>query len=230
MFNEWQLRREIVDIGKKAYDRGLVSATDGNISCRVMGDRFLITPSGSCLGELKPDQLVYVDFDGKVLSGGKPTGELSMHLAAFRERSDINAVLHAHPPVTTGFTIAGESLAQCVIPEVVMIFGTIPTTEYATISTDEGAQVIKNLIKNHDAIILDRHGTITVGKSLTDAYRKLEKVEYCAQVTLAARQLGQVKTLSTEQIKKLDAVRKQYGYEGQASLCEQCGVCKITNS
>jgi len=230
MVSEWQLRREIVDIGKKAYDRGLVSATDGNISCRIMGDRFLITPSGSCLGELKPDELVYVDFDGKVLSGGKPTGELSMHLAAFRERPEINAVLHAHPAVTTGFTIAGESLAQCVIPEVVMIFGTIPTTEYATISTDEGAQVIKDLIKNHDAIILDRHGTITVGKSLTDAYRKLEKVEYCAQVTLAARQLGHVKTLSEEQIKKLDAVRKQYGYEEQASLCEQCGVCKLTDS
>ena len=108
MPSEWQLRREIVDIGKKAYDRGFVTATDGNISVRVMGDRLLITPSGSCLGELKPDQLVYIDFDGKVLSGGKPTGELSMHLAAFRERPGINAVLHANPPITTGFTIAGE--------------------------------------------------------------------------------------------------------------------------
>jgi len=224
--NEWQLRREIVDIGKKAYERGFVTATDGNISVRVMGDRFLITPSGSCLGELKPDQLVYVDFGGKVLSGGKPTGELSMHLAAFRERPDINAVLHAHPPITTGFTIAGESLAQCVIPEVVMIFGTIPTTEYATISTDEGAEVIKKLIKNHDALILDRHGTITVGKNLLDAYRKLEKIEYCAQVTLVARQLGRVRTLSDDEIMKLDAVRKKYGYEGNMSLCEQCGVCK----
>jgi L-fuculose-phosphate aldolase len=226
ILNEWQLRREIIDAGKKAYDRGFVTATDGNISVRVVGDRFLITPSGCCLGELKAEHLVYIDFDGKVLSGGKPTGELSMHLAAYRERPDINAVLHAHPPITTGFTIAGESLAQCIIPEVVMIFGIIPTTEYATISTDEGAQVIKKLIKNHDAIILDRHGTITVGKNLLDAYRKLEKVEYCAQVTLAARQLGRVKTLSAEQIKKLDAVRRQYGYEWQASLCEQCGVCK----
>jgi L-fuculose-phosphate aldolase len=225
MPNEWQLRREIANIGKKAYDGALVTATDGNISARVMGDRFLITPSGSCLGELKPEHLVYVDFDGRVLSGGKPTGELSMHLAAYRERPDINAVLHAHPPITTGFTIAGESLAQCVIPEVVMIFGTIPTTDYATISTEEGAQVIKKLIKNHDAIILDRHGTITVGKNLLEAYRKLEKVEYCAQVTLTARQLGRVQILSSEQIKKLDAVRKQYGYEGQASLCEQCGIC-----
>ena len=228
--NEWQIRREIVAIGKQAYDKGLVSATDGNISVRVMGDRFLITPSGSCLGELKAEQLVYVDFDGKVLSGGKPTGELSMHLAAFRERPDINAVLHAHPPITTGFTIAGESLAQCVIPEVVVIFGTIPTTEYATISTDEGAKVVRELIKNHDALVLDRHGTITVGKSLIEAYRKLEKVEYCAQVTLVARQLGRVKTLSPDEIMKLEAVRKKYGYEGNQSLCEQCRICRVQAS
>jgi len=226
MSNEWQLRREIVDIGKKAYERGFVTATDGNISVRVMGDRFLITPSGSCLGELKPEHLVYVDIEEKVLSGGKPTGELSMHLAAYRERPDINAVLHAHPPITTGFTIAGESLAQCVIPEVVVIFGTIPTTDYATISTVEGAQVIRKLIKNHDALVLDRHGVLTVGKNIVAAYRKLEKVEYCAQVTLTARQLGRVKKLSAEEISKLEAVRKHYGYEGNVSLCEQCGICK----
>jgi len=150
-----------------------------------------------------------------------------MHLAAYRERPDINAVLHAHPPVTTGFTIAGETLAQCVIPEVVVIFGTIPTTDYATISTDEGAQVISKLIKNHDALVLDRHGVLTVGKSILDAYRKLEKVEYCAQVTLTAHQLGKVKKLSAEEIHKLEAVRKHYGYEGDVSLCEQCGVCKF---
>ncbi len=225
MMNEWQLRREIVAIGKQAYERGLVTATDGNISVRIMGDRFLITPSGSCLGELAPEQLVYVDQEGRVLSGGKPTGELSMHLAAYRERPDINAVLHAHPPITTGFTVAGQSLAQCVIPEVVVIFGTIPTTEYATISTEEGARVIRELIRDHDALILDRHGTITVGKTLIEAYRKLEKVEYCAQVTLVAKQLGKVRTLSPEQIQKLEAVRQKYGYQGKQSLCEACGLC-----
>lgn len=228
LVSEWQLRREMVEIGQKAYNRGFVTATDGNISARLMGDRLLITPSGSCLGELRPEHLIYVDLEGKVLSGkGKPTGELSMHLAAYRERPDINALIHAHPPITTGFTIAGESLAQCVIPEVVVIFGTIPTTEYATISTAEGAEVIKNLIKDHDALILDRHGTLTVGNHLIDAYRKLEKVEYCAQVTLTAHLLGRVKTLSADEIMKLEKVRKKYGYEGKLSLCEQCGICKV---
>ena len=226
MAGEWQLRREIVDIGKRAYDKDFVTATDGNISARVMSDRLLITPSGCCLGELKPEQLIYINFDGKILSGkSKPTSEFPMHLTAYRERPDINAVIHAHPPITTGFTIAGESLAQCVIPEVVLIFGKIPTTEYATPTTEEGANVIKKLIKNYDALILDRHGTLTVGKDLLDAYRKLEKVEYCARVTLTARQLGRIITLSDEEIEKLDIIRKKYGHNNYIPLCEQCGIC-----
>jgi len=228
MVSDWQLRRDIVNIGKKIYDKDFVAATDGNISARLNGNRLLITASGSCLGELKPEELIFIDLEGRKLSGsGKPTGEVSMHLAAYRERPDIYAVIHAHPPITTGFTVAGESLAQCIIPEVVLIFGTIPTTEYATISTDEGAEVIRKLIKNHDALILDRHGTLTVGTDLINAFRKLEKVEYCARVTLTARQLGRVKKLSATEIEKLESVRKNYGLYSKISLCEQCGVCKI---
>ena len=227
MIGEWRLRNEIVDIGKKIYDKDFVAANDGNISVRLNGNRLLITPSGCCLGDLKPEQLLYIDLQGNILYGkDKPTGELPMHLAAYQKRADIKAVIHAHPPITTGFTVAGESLAQCVIPEVVMIFGTIPTAEYATISTPEGAQAINKLIIDHDAIILDRHGTITVGVDLLDAFQKLEKVEYCAKVTLTARQLGIVKILSDEEIQKLNIVRKQYGYSDTISLCEQCGVCK----
>jgi len=224
--NEWQLRREIVDIGRRAYEKDFIAATDGNISVRVMSDRFLITPAGSCLGELQAEQLIYVDINGNVLSGkGKPTSELPMHLIAYQTRHDINAIIHAHPPVTTGFTVAGHSLAQCVIPEVVVIFGTIPTSEYATPSTVESAKVIKDLIKDHDALILDRHGTVTVGKTILEAFRKLEKVEYCAKVTLAAHQLGRIRTLSPDEINKLDELRRQLGYKNQVSLCELCGTC-----
>ena len=230
MQSEWQLRREIVEIGKRAYDRNFVTATDGNISVRVMGDRLLITPSGSCLGELKPEHLIYVDMDGKVFGGkGKPTSELPMHLTVYRERSDIKAVIHAHPPITTGFTIAGESLAQCVIPEVVMMFGTIPTTEYATPATEQGANVIKKLIKDNDALILDRHGTLTVGKNLMGAYRKLEKVEYCARVTVTAFQLGRIKTLSVEEIEEIEAIRTKHGYSDRASLCKECRICQTND-
>ena len=227
MLSEWQIRRNIVDIGKRIYDKDFVAATDGNISARLNDDRLLITARGCCLGQLKPDELILTDFNGNKLSGkGQPTGEVSMHITAYRERQDIYAAIHAHPPITTGFTVAGESLAQCIIPEVVLIFGTIPTTEYATISTDEGAEVIKKLIKNHDALILDRHGTLTVGSDLISAFYKLEKVEYCAKVTLTARQLGRVKTLSENEIERLEDVRKKYGLKTKLSLCEQCGICK----
>jgi len=227
MVSEWQVRRDIVNIGKKIYDKDFVVATDGNISARLNGNRLLITASGSCLGELKPDELIFIDLEGRKLCGnGKPTGEVAMHLAAYRQRHDIQAVIHAHPPITTGLTVAGKSLAQCVIPEVVLIFGTIPTTEYATISTDEGAEVIRELIKHHDALVLDRHGTLTVGSDLTTAFHKLEKVEYCARVTLTAFQLGRVKTLSADELEKLEAVRKKYGFDSKIPLCEQCGVCK----
>jgi L-fuculose-phosphate aldolase len=189
----------------------------------------LITPSGSCLGELTPEQLALVDFDGRMLTGAlKPSSETPMHIMAYKQRSDINAVIHAHPPVTTGFTVAGESLAQCVIPEIVVTFGTIPTAEYATAASDEGAHAIKGLIGSHDAIILDRHGTLTVGSDVEDAFRKLEKVEHCARVTLTARQLGRVKTLSAAEIKKLEEVRKKFGHADQVTLCERCGVCVVT--
>jgi len=226
---EWQLRRDIVTIGRKIYEKDFVAATDGNISARLIGNRMLITPSGSCLGELMPNHLVLVDLNGRVLSGtAKPSSETPMHLMAYSQRSDINAVIHAHPPVTTGFTVAGESLAQCVIPEIVVAFGTIPTAEYATASSDEGAHAIKELIGNHDAIVLDRHGTLTVGSDLVDAFRKLEKVEHCARVTLTARQLGHVRTLTAAEINKLEEIRKKLGYENNISLCQRCGVCVVS--
>ena len=225
---EWQLRRDIVAIGRKMYEKDFVAATDGNISARLTGNRMLISPGGSCLGELTPNKLVLVDFTGRTLPGtARPSSETPMHIMAYSQRSEINAVIHAHPPVTTGFTVAGESLAQCVIPEIVVAFGTIPTAKFATASSTEGAYAIKGLIGNHDAIILDRHGTLTVGFDLVDAFRKLEKVEHCARVTLAARQLGHVKTLSVEEIKRLEEVRKKLGFSDQVSLCERCGVCVV---
>ncbi len=222
----WHLRKEIVEFGRRVYEKNLVAATDGNISVRILGDRLLITPSGFCLGELKPEDLVYADFEGRTLSGrNAPSSELPMHIAAYEERPDVHAIIHAHPPVTTAFTVAGYNLAQCVIPEVVLIFGCIPTTEYATPSSEEGPRVIRSLIRKHDALILDRHGSLTAGCSLREAYHKLEKVEHCAQVTLAARQLGNVKTLTADQVERLEEVRKKMGLGNGSSLCNLCGTC-----
>jgi L-fuculose-phosphate aldolase len=213
MSSEWNIRRKIVEIGRRAYEQGFVAATDGNISVRTMGDRLFITPSGSCLGELQPDDLLYVDFVGRVLAGrGRPSSELDLHLEAYRRRPDVQAVIHAHPPVTNAFGFAGVSLAAPVIPEVVVAFGTIPTTEYATPSSEEGPQAIRDLVKHHDVMVLQRHGSLTVGSDLTDAYRKLEKLEHAAKTILATRLLGRVRELTPDELDRLTEVAARLGY------------------
>jgi len=213
MITEWQIRREIVETARKVYDAGFVVATDGNISVRVMGDRLFLTPSGSCMKTLNPADLVYVDFDGRVLSGGRPSSELPLHLTVYRQRPDVNAVIHSHPPLAVGCSVAGVSLEPPVVPEAVMSLGRIPTAEYATLSSEESAASIRELIRAHDAVVMDRHGAVTVGKTLADAFRRLEKVEYTARVTLAATQLGQVRTLTPEQMEKLNAVAARLGIQ-----------------
>ncbi|UCG31569.1 MAG: class II aldolase/adducin family protein [Phycisphaerales bacterium] len=210
---EWQLRRKIVDIARRVHAQGFVAATDGNISARAMGDRMFITPSGTCLGELNPADLLYLDFERRVLAGrGRPSSELALHIEVYHQRPDVQAVIHAHPPVTNAFSFAGLSLADPVIPEVVVAFGAIPTTEYATPSSEEGPMVIRGLIRRHDVLILQRHGSLTVGADLSDAYHKLEKLEHAARTLLAARQLGSVRELSPDELDRLATVAEKLGY------------------
>ena len=225
MDSEWHIRREMVEFGQRIYAKGLVAATDGNLSHRLSGDRLLITPSGSCLGELQPTDLAVVDAAGRILSGPRrPTSELPLHLTAYRVRPDICAVVHAHPPIANAFSFAGESLEQCVIPEVVVGFGTIPTTPYATPSSEEGARVITELIRDHDGLILQRHGTVTVGNCLRDAYFKLEKIEHAAHITLMARLLGRVIPLSTDELRRLGQASERMGWGPAERIVSACGI------
>lgn len=227
MSEEHDLRAEIIRVAHRTYGAGLVAATDGNVSVRLGRDTFLITPSGSCLGELHVDQLVRIDGTGSPLPGerGKPSSERRMHLAVYEARPDVHAVLHAHPPVTLGFSIAGESLAGCVIPEVVVGLGTIPTTEYTTPTTQATADMVGRAIQRRDALILDRHGTVTVGATATEAFHKLDKVEHTAKITLTARQLGRVRHLPPQEVQRLLGMRKELGLPPLVPHCNQCGIC-----
>lgn len=224
--DEAALRAEIVRVAHRTYTAGLVAATDGNVSCRVEGGSFLITPSGSCLGELSAEQIVRVGAHGDPLPGqpGRPSSEFRMHLAVYQARPDVNAVLHAHPPITLGFSIAGESLAGCVIPEVVVGLGTIPTTEYTTPTTQATADIVGRAIRSRDALILDRHGTVTVSDTVTTAFHKLDKVEHTAKITLAAKQLGRVRALPAEEVQKLLGIREDMGLPPVVPHCNQCGL------
>lgn len=233
---EHQLRQEIVKIGRLMYDKGFVSANDGNLSVRLDRGRFLITPSGLHKGLLEPDQLLVVDEEGQpsgprtVASRSlKPTSELPMHLEAYRRRPDIQAVVHAHPPLTIALSIAGIKMDACLLPEAIVMLGIIPTAPYSTPSSEENAQAIRELITRHDAIVLERHGTLTVGDSLLEAFMRLETVEQNARIGFMLAQLGVRNPLPPDQVDKLLAMREIMGLSRageRAAFAAQCGMSR----
>lgn len=234
---EQHLRREIVRIGKLLYDKGLIVATDGNVSARLDANRILATPSGLCKGFMEPEQLIVVDRDGNRVGSSnpanrhlRPTSEMRMHLEAYRRRPDISAVVHAHPPTTVALSIAGVDLAQCLIPEVIVTLGIVPTTQYATPASEENARAIRDLIAGHDAIVLQRHGTLAVGRDPLDAFLKTESIEQMSRIAFMARLLGASPVLPPEEVVKLIAQREALGLGRPADaedFCAHCGVCHV---
>lgn len=231
---ERALREEMIQVCRLLYQKNLIAAVDGNVSARLGDSYLLTTPSGLCKGLMRPEDLVVTDLNGQLApeevvprNGLKPSAELRLHLEIYRQRPDVKAVVHAHPPITTALTVAGVSLAPCVLPETLVTLGTILTTEYATPTSEQVPVVVRELIRSHDALVLDRHGAVTVGKSLLDAYAKMEKVENTAVVIATARLLGQVKTLPVEEVRRLSARRSEHlGQPYKGPDCELCGACE----
>jgi L-fuculose-phosphate aldolase len=194
------------------YQRQLLAAMDGNVSVRD-GEDLLTTPSGINKGFIREEDILRVDLRGRVLAGaGKPTSELLLHLEVYKIRPEVGAVIHAHPPVATAFTIAGLSLGEGVLPEVVLSLGAIPTAPYATTGTPEMAAAVKDLLSSYDAILLEQHGAVTLGRNLWEAYNRMEKVEHAAWTVWLARQLGQARCLPPEEVTKLTQMGIDKGY------------------
>lgn len=190
MREETALRSELIWVCCRLQNKGLIAATDGNVSCRLEEDRLLITPAGKAKGELKPVDLLIVDLQGKLISGcGKPSSEIRMHLIVYQKRQDVQAVVHAHPPMLTAYTLAGVPFMAEALPEVWMSIGSVPTAPYATPSTKEVPEAISPFIEGHQAILMERHGSLTVGRSLKEAYMRLEKLEHAAHTLFYARLL-----------------------------------------
>lgn len=231
---EQQLRREIVQVCQMLWQRQYVAANDGNVSVRLGPDQFLCTPSGYSKGLIEPDELIVVDWNVDVVGPSygpkrylRPTSEMLLHLEAYRQRPDVDAVVHAHPPTAIALSIAGISLAHCLIPDVVLGLGLIPTSDYATPASREGAEVIRELIKRYDAIVLQRHGSVTVGSSVLEAYLRLEKLEQAAQITKTVYELRRPEPLPQAEVDKLVNWREQQGLlrPGQyEDICVVCGV------
>lgn len=219
--NETELRVCICEIGRRLYARNLIAATDGNISVRIAPDRFLCTPSGSTKGFMQPRDIVIADDRGRLVSGeGKVSSEFLTHLAAYTRRDDIAAVVHAHPPTAVACTLAGVSLEELVLPEVVFAIGGLPTAPYATPGTPEGAESVRELVSRCDALLMDRHGALTLGVTLMDAYLKMEKIEHSAQILLAAKGMGNIRTLSGDELDRILRAREPYGATGRLYLPE----------
>lgn len=210
MPDEKALREQLVRVCRQLYAKDLIVATDGNVSARLGPDRYLTTPSGVCKGFLEPEMLVVVDAEGNWLEGKlKPSSEFGMHLAIYRVRPDIAAIVHAHPPTATAFSVAGVSLEPPILTEVVITLGAIPTTPYATPGTPQVGEAVREAATHYDAFILDHHGAVTVGRNLDEAFHRMETVEQTAKVHLMAHQLGGIRPLGSAEVQELDAIRRK---------------------
>lgn len=210
-----QIKQDIVEVGRRIWLRGYVAANDGNISVRLGPDEFLCTPTGVSKGFMTPEMIIKVNGDGQPLSGSlKPSSEIKMHLGVYRDRPDVGAVVHAHPPVSTAFAVAGIPLVKQVLPEVIISLGEIPLAEYGTPSTEEIPRAIAKYLANHDAFLLENHGALTVGTDVYSAYHKMETMEHFAMISLAARQLGDDRELGADRVTELMKVREKLGVKG----------------
>lgn len=197
------VRRAICDAGRLLYERGLIGPTDGNLSARV-GERYLVcTPSGAHKGELRPDDLVKTAMDGRAVGAGKPSTELKMHLAIYAARADVACIVHAHPPCAVGLTVAGVSLDQPVVPEILFAMGRVPTVPYSSPTTSDVPASIAPILAECDAFILARHGSVVLCADPREGVMKTEILEHTAKITLAARVAGSATPLPRAEVEKL---------------------------
>lgn len=194
---ETRLREAILETGRIGYEKGFLSANNGNISVRLASGHILITPSGLCKGRMCADDLFLVDAEGSVLQPAadpalRTSSETPMHLEALRIRTDMHAVLHAHPPCSIALSVADKGLLPLMVPEVAVALGEVPTSGFGLPSSEDDARIIRDLIRDHDALILRNHGSLTVGRHLDEALIHLERMEHAAEVQVLADLLGHV--------------------------------------
>src|SRR6202521_5645719 len=218
---ESSLRADIVEVGRRMYARGYTASNDGNISVRLGTGRLLMTPKSVCKGFMTPDMMCVTDLDGRKLQGERdPSSEMLMHLEVYRQRPDVQAVVHAHPPTATGFAVAGIPLDRAVLAEVVTTLGSIPIAQYATPSTSELPDAVRQYIKAHDGMLLATHGALTAGADLFSAYYKMETIEHFAKISLVARLLGRENLIAREELLRLQELRGTYGIKAPAPICD----------
>jgi L-fuculose-phosphate aldolase len=218
------LRREIVAVCRRLWERGLIAGPDGNVSVRLPGNRLLVTPAGMSKVDVGPNDLVELSLDGAARRGGmRASSEVLMHLRIYNRRPDVMAIVHAHPPTATGFAVACEGLVACVLPEVIFQVGQVPLLRYATPGTEALADSFEPYLATHDAFLLANHGATTVGPSLLMAHQRMESVEHAARILLTARLLGRVNPLDSDEVRALEEARRRVGLGGPYPGCPTKG-------
>jgi len=232
---EREHRQEIVEVGRLIWQKGWVAANDGNITVRLDEERVLATPTGVSKGMMHPDDLIICDMSGRKLVGRlEQTSELGMHLTIYRMRPDVRAVVHAHPPVATGYAAAGRPLNLALLPEVIIGLGCVPLAEYGLPGTPELTQPMLPYIPKYDALLLANHGAVCYGPDLWKAYFRMETVEHFARISLVAELVGGPRVLPKEEVQKLLAARSRYGIQARVHaepgcplVAEEVGVEKF---
>lgn len=210
---EMEIKEQICDVCHKMWQLGWVAANDGNVSVRLSDGNFFVTPTGISKGFITPEKIVKINENCEIIEGApgyKPSSEIKMHLRCYRERPDVNGVVHAHPPTATGYAVAGLSLDEYSMIETVVAIGAIPLTPYGTPSTMEVPEAITPYLQEHDVLLLQNHGALTVGSDLYTAYYRMETLELFAKISLTAHLLGGAKEIERNQIDKLLVLRDSY--------------------
>jgi L-fuculose-phosphate aldolase len=220
-----EYRQDIVDIGRLVYQKGWVAANDGNISIRLDQERILATPTGVSKGMMHPDDLIVVDMKGDKIEGRRErTSEIAMHLTVYEMRPDIRAVVHAHPPVATGFATAGKALNLALLPEVIIGLGCVPLADYGLPGTPELTRPMLPFIPKYDAIMMGNHGAVCYGEDVYKAFFKMETVEHFARIALVAELVGGPNVLPKVEVDKLFDSRTRYGVSSRAGVEPGCPV------
>lgn len=214
-----ELRQDIVDVGKLVFQKGWVAANDGNLSIRLDDGTILCTPTGICKGLMRPEDLIVCDGAGNKIQGCRErTSEIAMHLTIYELRPDVRAVLHAHPPVATGFAVAGRPLNLALLPEVVIGLGSVPLADYGLPGTPALTEGMLPYIPKYDAVLMANHGAVCYGDDVYQAYHRMETVEHFARITLVAELLGGAKPLPRMEVRKLFDSRPRYGVKCRADM------------
>src|SRR5438132_6433436 len=226
IMNEYQLKQQICEIGRRVYARGFAAANDGNISIRLNDKEVLCTPTMMCKGFMKCEDMCKVDYEGKQIAGTrKRSSEILLHLAIYKQRPDVRAVVHCHPPHATAFAVAQEPIPKCVLPEVEVFLGEVPMAIYETPGTQKFAETIVPFVKDCNTIILANHGTVTFGPNLENAYFNTEIIDAYCRILILPRQLGPINYLTDGQTKELLDIKKRLGYDDPRFRCEHCDLC-----